>query len=352
MFVVNFINFSVASAETEIIEAEGSYTADYDMNEPLSTITEHAREDARRRAAEKAALFVESHVEIKNNQVTKDRVRTYAATIMNVLEEEFRNVSDKQSMTLFCKIKVEVDSSKINLQELLGKEIQLERFEEQNKIIQEKDAEIAKWKLLYEQSNSEKQKIEIKNQINKSQQQFLVAKYERDLDLFDLNSSVDWKNILPTAEKLQEIEPLNATAFRATIYAYREQGDLKKSVDYCKRFLNANAPADTEIEAYAQLGDIYLNEFDDKTNAKIFVDKGINLVKKNYSATMIEKFVNGTNFQVSEFIPTGKTNTIRELYILKSDIENILPAFKEKSVVEDMLLVEDKIYDIKYKTDW
>ena len=83
-----------------------------------------------------------------------------------------------------------------------------------------------------------------------------MAKYERDLDLFDLNTAVNFKTVLPTAEKLQEIEPLNATAFRATIYAYREQGDLKKSMDYCNKFLNSNCPDDTAIEALTQLGDI------------------------------------------------------------------------------------------------
>ena len=295
-FVMNFINFSVASAEIKIIEAEGKYTADYDMNETMAAITEHAREDARRRAAELAAVYVESQIEVVNNTVIKDKLITYAASIMKVLEEKFDNVSGAQEFTIICKIKVEVDTSKINPEEILGRELQLQKLEEQNKKIQQLEEENKKLKAQFEKATSEIKKTEIKNQINKSQQQFLVAKYERDLDLFDLNTAVNFKTVLPTAEKLQEIDPLNATAFRATIYAYREQGDLKKSVDYCNRFLNSNCPDDTAIEALAQLGDIYLNEFDDKATAKIFVDRGINLVKKKYSASMIEKFVNGTNF--------------------------------------------------------
>ncbi len=78
-FLVIFIslifvtNFPVVSAEIKTIEAEGRYMADLEMNEPLSAITEHAREDARRRAAEQAAVFVESLVEVENNQVTNDK---------------------------------------------------------------------------------------------------------------------------------------------------------------------------------------------------------------------------------------------------------------------------------------
>ena len=191
---------------------------------------------------------------------------------------------------------------------------------------------------------------EIKNPSGKSQQQIL--KLERELDLFDLSRAINWKKVLPTAEKLQEIEPFNATAFRATVYYYREQGDLKKSVDYCNRFLNSNCPDDTAIEALTQLGDIYLNEFGDKATAKNFVDKGINLVKKNYSAAMIEKFVNGTNFQVRMYLPVGKTNIIRELYILKCTIEGSVPTFKAGAKVRKDLLTEDSIYNIRYRTNW
>jgi len=347
------LNFSTASAEIKIIEAEGRYMADLDMNEPLSAITEHAREDARRRAAEKAAVFVESFVEVENNVVTKDKLRTYAATIMKIVEsKDFSDTSVEGQFTAICKIKAEVDTSKINPAEILGSELQLQKVEEQNLRIQQLEEENKKLKAQFEKASSANKRSEIKNQFDKNQQQFLIAKLERDLDLFDLDSAVDWKKILPTAERLQELDPLNPSAFRATIYAYREQSDLKKSIDYCNKILNSNCPADTAIEACEQLGDIYFNEMNDKANAKKFIDRGINLVKKNYSAAMIEKLVNGTDFQISNFIPTGKTNTIRELYILKCDLENVLPNFTRVSIVEDMLLTEDRIHDIKYRTSW
>lgn len=187
---------------------------------------------------------------------------------------------------------------------------------------------------------------------DENQKQILIAKYENDLNLYDFNNVINWQKVYETAQNLTELDALNAIAFRATIYYYREQGDLKTAMDYCNRILKTNCPADTAIEAYTQLGDMYLIEFDDQENAKKFINAGIALVKKTYSQTMIEKFVNGTNFEISLMEPVGKTNTIRELYILKSDIENVMPAFKEITKIKKMDVIEDRIYDIKYRTDW
>ncbi len=347
-------NFSVASAEIKIITGTGEYTIDKNLRETFEEATEHAREEAKTSAANQAAFYVESKVDVKNNQLVESRIKVYAAAIMRQIDEDihFELVDGGKNTKIICVLKVEVDTSKINPEDILGRDLQLQKVEEQNLRIQQLEEENKKLKAQFEQATSEKQKSEIKNRFDKTQQQFLITKLERDLDLLDLDSAIDWQKILPTAARLQELDPLNPSAFRATIYAYREQGDLKKSLDYCNRILSSNCPDDTAIEAYTQLGDIYFNEFNDKTNAKIFVDKGIALCKKNYSAAMIEKFVNGTNFQISDFTPTGKTNTIRELYILKSDIENIFPVFTRISVVEDMLLTEDRIHDIKYKTNW
>ena len=37
----------------------------------------------------------------------------------------------------------------------------------------------------------------------------------------------------------------------------------------------------------------------------------------------------------------GQSNTIRELYVLKSDIENVNPAFEVESTVYALMLLED-----------
>lgn len=138
----------------------------------------------------------------------------------------------------------------------------------------------------------------------------------------------------------------------AKIYDYRDQGDLQKAVDYCKAILKSNYPHDIIIEACTQLGDIYYNEFNDRRHARKFVNRGIRLVKKHYTPSTIEYLVNGMDFEIDSLQAVGKSNTIRELYVLKSDIENAIPSFKVRTKFEELFMSEDRIYDIKYRTDW
>ena len=157
---------------------------------------------------------------------------------------------------------------------------------------------------------------------------------------------------MTTAEKLASVDAGNPSAFRATVYVYRHEDKIQNVVDYCREMLAANTSADISIEACAQLGDIYYNEIFDTPTAKKYVDQGIALVKKKYSKAQIEKLVNGTNVEVKNFELIGRSNTIRELYILKSDIENVNPEFDSVSVMEELELTEYRIYNIKYRTNW
>ncbi|MBR1398162.1 MAG: hypothetical protein IJ563_11620 [Selenomonadaceae bacterium] len=158
---------------------------------------------------------------------------------------------------------------------------------------------------------------------------------------------------METTQKLIEIDPKNPNAFRTQIYYYRDQSDFKTVIDKCKKVLqSSDNSTDLLIEACCQLGDIYYNEFDDKNTARKYIDYGIQIVKKTYTPAEIEKFVNGTNVYLSDQRLVGRTNSVRELYVLKSDIEDVNPSFDASTTVELMLVVEDKIYNIKYRTNW
>ena len=188
--------------------------------------------------------------------------------------------------------------------------------------------------------------------MNKSQREFLIAKYEQDLNILDFDRKINWQTIYETSQKLAELDANNPAAFRAKIYYFREQGYWSKAVDLCNEVLNKNPPADILIEAYTLLGDMNYNEYGNKAEAKKFIDAGIALVKKTYSKAEIEKFVNGMNVQLKDLELVGKSNAIRELYVLKSEIEDCNPTFKEESKMHDLELDYDRIYDLKYKTDW
>ena len=185
------------------------------------------------------------------------------------------------------------------------------------------------------------------------QNQFLIAKYERDLDIYDFDKKINLQDMMATAEKLATLDAGNAAAFRGIVYVYRHEDKIQNVVEYCKQILNANTSVELSIEACAQLGDIYYNEIFDTPTAKKYVDMGIAFVKKKYSKAEIEKLVNGTNVEIVDFKFVGRSNTVRELYVLKSDIENINPEFDRMSTLKDYLeLVEDKFYNIKYRVDW
>ena len=121
--------------------------------------------------------------------------------------------------------------------------------------------------------------------------------------------------------------------WRNTIQNYRDKGVLKVAIDYCHATIKSKPSKEVAIEAYYQLADIYRNEFNVPFRVQKFSAKAISLVKSRYSKVEIEEFVNG------EDALNGKTNSIRELYILKSELENVSPKLDENNQPH-------------YRTDW
>ena len=120
---------------------------------------------------------------------------------------------------------------------------------------------------------------------------------------------------------------------RNTVNNYREKGVLKVAIDYCHATIKSKPSKEIAIEAYYQLADIYNSEFNVPFRVQKFSAKAISLVKNRYSKAEIEEFVNGSDTL------NGKTNSIRELYILKSKIENVEPTI-------------DSDGQAHYRTDW
>ena len=341
LIILFALNFSLASAEVVTVEGTGEYTVDKTLKEDINTATENAREEARRRATEQAGVAVRSYSRMKNFELEEDFVETIAGAILEIFDDDvtFEPIDNGHSLKIICKIKARVDTSKV--EKFLGDKNWLKEREAKDKRILELEAELQRAKAQNNQS-----------EFDLKQNQFLVAKYERDLDIYDFDKKINLQDMMTTAEKLAALDAGNASAFRGIVYVYRHEDKIQNVVDYCKQILDANTSADLSIEACAQLGDIYYNEIFDTPTAKKYVDMGIALVKKKYSKAEIEQLVNGTNVEISEGELVGRSNTIRELYILKSDIENVNPRFKTIATIEDLELLEDKIYDIKYRTDW
>ena len=349
------------SAYAEIIAVDGNIVTIKteavcplgEIKEDVSTVQAEALERAKRRAAEEAGTYIESHSETVNGVLMKDRIITISGRIMQVTYDFQYEAPNNKSFQIKCILTAKIDISKITPEDIVERDQFIQRDEERNRRIQELEAEAQRYKNLYEAAISDNQRQQIQNEFNENRRQFLITKYEKDIDIYDFNSNIDWQAIMETTQKLIEIDPKNPNAFRTQIYYYRDQSDFKTVIDKCKKVLqSSDNSTDLLIEACCQLGDIYYNEFDDKNTARKYIDYGIQIVKKTYTPAEIEKFVNGTNVYLSDQRLVGRTNSVRELYVLKSDIEDVNPSFDAETTVEQMIVVEDKIYNIKYRTDW
>lgn len=326
MFVLCRAQF--ANAEVISIEAEGSYIFSIDFAENIPAAKEYALEKARQAAVEQAGIFVESHSEMEDFKLVKDKLTVVAGAILEVLKDDYRfnHSDDGKTIEVICRLEARVDTSKINLKDLISKEQLLDTIREKDKQIEE---------LLKRAPTDANQRL------------FMIAKYERELDVFNLNRKLNWSALMDTAQKLSSLDSQNSTAFRATAMYYRNNEDMRTVADYCEKVLASSKTPLLSIEALSQLGDIYFNEFNDKATARKYVDRAIALAKKNYSRKEIEELVNGTDVELVDVRLTGKTNSIRELYILKSDLEDCTPEFEV-----NLTLMEYKIYNIKYRIDW
>ena len=312
------MNFSLASAEIVPVEGTGRYVIDKTRNETFSEATKKAREEAMRLAAEQAGVIVKSNAVMIDHELDKDIVETFLISLLeNVKEFPEFDKNPEGNLVITCRVTATVDTSKIDLEKFLELD-----------------------------NPSEKAKLK-----ERKQNKILIAKYESELDIYNFKNK-NLKNIMSTAEKLAAVDPDNPVVFRTMVYVYLRENKIQNIIDYCEEILRTNSPVDLSIEACEQLGDIYLNDFKDNDTARKYVDKGIALVKARYTPAQIEKLVNNNDMQLVDYEFKGRTNTIRELYVLKSDIENINPSFETATTIKDLVLEEDRIFNIRYRTDW
>ena len=318
--IILFVILAASEASAEIITVEGfgRYVIDKNSDKTFAEATKKARDEAKRLAAEQAGVIVKSHSVMIDHELDADIVETFLISLLeNVKEFPEFDKNPEGDLVITCRVTATVDTSKIDLEKFLELD-----------------------------NPSEKAKLK-----ERKQNKILIAKYESELDIYNFKNK-NLKNIMSTAEKLAAVDPDNPAVFRTMIYVYLRENKIQNIIDYCEEILRTNSPVDLSIEACEQLGDIYLNDFKDNDTARKYVDKGIALVKARYTPAQIEKLVNNNDMQLVDLEFTGRTNTIRELYVLKSDIENINPSFEAVATISELTLEEDRIFNIRYRTDW
>ena len=172
------LSSQVTFAKSEMVEAFGTYVMDVKVDETLAAGTARAREEAKRAAAEKAGVYVQSYTKIINLELDYDEVKTVTAQLLKVQDGEKieTNALDGGLIEIKVTIKalVEFPNDEM-LKAMMSDKQSLEEATAKYKVLeQEYEAlkkEMAALKGNYNNANAA-EKVQIKNAIAKNNEYF------------------------------------------------------------------------------------------------------------------------------------------------------------------------------------
>ena len=282
----NFLGSDVASAEKQTIEADGIYIMGDGPDENQSVAKGRARLEAKRAAAEKAGVLVQSISEVKNHQITKDEINTISSQVLRIQSEKFTPEVIGETIRYICHIVAIVDSD--NVSKKLS-----QNGDELNKAIAEKKrkdqelaaikAELAELKAKYKVA-SEAERREINREVKNNELKFTAAEwvekgnsYVQYYDLYD-DTVYNDKKAIECYRKALEINPKYAPAWEAIGDAYYFKVNriggiydakiIKTAIDYYKKAIKADPKY---ASAWNSLGNIYHFESDYKESIKCYL---------------------------------------------------------------------------------
>ena len=282
----NFLGSGVALAENQTIEADGIYIMGDGPDENQSVAKGRARLEAKRAAAEKAGVLVQSISEAKNHQITKDEINTISSQVLRIQSEKFTPEVMGETIRYICHIVAIVDSD--NVSKKLS-----QNGDDLNKAIAEKKrkdqelaaikAELAELKAKYKVAN-EAGRREINREVKKNEMKFTAAEWvERGkayVQYYDLNDDTVYndKKAIECYRKALEINPKYAPAWVAMGNAYYYKVNriggicddkiIKTAMSYYKEAIKADPKY---APAWNYLGHIYNFEMNFKKAKDCFL---------------------------------------------------------------------------------
>lgn len=218
LFVVTI--FSNVEATQQTIEADGYYTIGDGPDENHSVAKNRAKMDAKRAAAEKAGIFVESLSEVKNGQLTRDEINTISAQILKIESEVVTPEVIGNVIRYSCHIVAKVDSS--NVIESLKQDRQklADAVKQNNRQQQELNAvkkELAELKERYKSAN-ENQRTEINKKVNLNESKFTAAELQQEG--YNYAMSENYHKAIEYLEKSIKMNPNNDIAWNNLGHSY------------------------------------------------------------------------------------------------------------------------------------
>ena len=233
----------VTFAKAELIEAKGSYVMDLKVDETFATGTARAREEAKRAAAEKAGVYVQSYSKTINLELEYDEIQTVAAQILKVQDEKIsQQVLQDNLLEITVTIKAVVDGTDTEtLKKLMtDKQNLTESTERYKKLQEEYDAlkkQMEDLKKQYANSN-DSQKAQIKNSIAKNGEYFnALLELEQGNNFYFRK---DYKNAISAYSRALQINPNFAEAYNNRGNAYVQLKNYQQAMQDLQNAVRLN----------------------------------------------------------------------------------------------------------------
>ncbi|MBR1421812.1 MAG: tetratricopeptide repeat protein [Selenomonadaceae bacterium] len=233
----------------ELIQASGTYIMDSRLDETPASATARAREDAKRRAAQQAGVYVESYTKVANLMLEESEVQTIAASVLKIQDEKTSiTVMEENLLKFTVEITALVDDTDPQvLQSMLANRESFDESVRRNIELQrEYDAlkqEMEDLKRQYESADAnQREKIKIESAQN-------ISRLNSLEDLEKANEFYVRQNYVSALEYYNhalEINPNSAEAYnnRGLTYYHLNQftnalSDFSKAIDLDKNFSHA-----------------------------------------------------------------------------------------------------------------
>ena len=174
----SFVDVAEAVEEVQTVEADGYYLIGDGPDENHSVAKDRARMDAKRMAAEKAGVLVESMSEIKGNELTADEARTISSQVLRIQSEKIIPEVQGETIRYRCHIVAIVSTKDITEKMLQDKEKlykAVQKNKQQEKELAAVQAELAALKKKYQVANTAARQV-INRQVKKNETRFTITK--------------------------------------------------------------------------------------------------------------------------------------------------------------------------------
>ncbi len=272
-----FLPASIVCAEVKTIEADGYYIMGDGLEENQGVAKERAREDAKRAVSEQASVFVESISEVKNNTLTRDEIRTFSATVLQVVSSPVKIETNGDSLVFHCHITARVDTENVTntLQQDRQKlEELLRQNKEQAEQIEKLNAEMDALKLKFKTASAEEKK-EINAEVKRNEEQFTAVQWNnKGLEFYN---SGEYNKAIECLNKAIELNPALDMAFCNLGATYNLLGNYDKAAEYLNKAAELNSQNDF---TWNNLGLLYKQQ--GKYNQAVeYYNKALELNPKN-----------------------------------------------------------------------